>query len=252
MTTSLINWVHFENVTNGDAKWANIVWDKEHIEPGIYNIEIEVRVRAETTLGHLLPFYYRAWSVSEGKYLRDPFDERLGTAAETGELAGLYAETYGKNYFEGSPEMCDDEFCYSEKVIDVTEGLNLTGTPYNIRVTDEYKWMFTITNNSETIHDEANIRIKNADGAKTGNVVRIEDYKITNADGKVISGSTPTFELEPIDTGYLSWNKSVKGDEFTLVGRKMEESGMEIKIVSSGNVVFERLIPFSVYSETAS
>ncbi|MFH1224882.1 MAG: hypothetical protein V1676_03685 [Candidatus Diapherotrites archaeon] len=236
-----------EEITNGDAKWASIVWGEP--EAGIYNADIEVRVRSETTRGFLLPFYYRAWSLKNGEYLRDPQDDALGSAAETAEKGALYAEAYVKNYFEGTSELCDDEFCYSERVYDIAEGMNLTQTPYPIRVTGEYRWEFTITNNSQTIHDNANIRVKNTqEGTTTDSVVRVQSYTLTNADGKVFTGSKPTFELEQIDAGKMGWNKSVKG-ELMLQGRELEESNMGIKIVSAGNVVFDKLVPFEVYSE---
>lgn len=236
-----------EEITNGDAKWADVVWSEP--EAGIYNADIEIRVRSETTRGFLLPFYYRAWSLKSGEYLRDPQDDALGSAAETAEKGALYAEAYVKNYFEGTSELCDDEFCYSERVYDIAEGMNLTQTPYPIRVTGEYRWEFTITNNSQTIHDNANIRIKNTqEGTTTDSIVRVQSYTLTNADGKVFTGNKPTFEIEQIDAGKMGWNKSVKG-ELILQGRELEESNMGIKIVSAGNTVFDKLVPFGVYSE---
>lgn len=236
------------SITNADAKWANITWQEDGIEPGIYNVEVEVKVRAETTPGYALPFFYRAWAVSAGEYLRDPLDERLGYAQETSSVGELYANTYAKNYYEGVDESCDEKFCYSERVVDLKEGLNLVDVPYRLRVFDNYSLIFSITNNSGTVHDNANFRVRNtADGTTADKTLSIENYALRNADEREFSSSAKGFEIEAIDAGYFTRNRAIRG-EMTIQGKAEKESNIQLAIVSENVQAFSRLIPFSVYS----
>ncbi|MFH1255679.1 MAG: hypothetical protein V1494_00130 [Candidatus Diapherotrites archaeon] len=240
-----------ENITNGDAKWVNIWWHSDSgIEPGVYNLEIQLKVKNNTTQGYELPLHYRAWGVDSGEaYLRDPIDTALGTASDSGAKEALYAQTYDKTYYEGIPDVCSEDFCYSERVIDGREGSILSDAPYPIRMFDDYNVVFAITNNSGTLHDNANIRVKSTtDGIKTDDVVSIKQYSLVNADSSNFSSSAPKFEIDPIDLGYFATNKTIMGS-MVVQAKKEEQSSVQLTVVSSQNTVFEKIIDFQPYSE---
>ncbi len=231
------------NLTNGDAKWVEIVWSSEDIVAEIYNIEVEIKVKQETTPGYFLPLFYRAWAVdADGGYLRDPTDSELSLAYETASKNALYAKSYEKDFYEGGETLCDEDFCYSERVLDLSEDLYLTSVPYLVRIFDSYKLEFSITNNSQTVHDNANIRIKNtADGVTVDNVINIQSYKITNADASAFESSEETFEIEPIAAGDFRHNKSITS-EMVIQAKKMQQSAIQLLIVSERAQVFDRMI----------
>lgn len=240
-----------DNLTNGDAKWVNIVWDEDYIEPGIYNAEVELKVRQDTTMGYELPFHYRTWAVSDSGYLRDPVDAILGNAESVGAKHALYAITYDKLYYEGVDEVCDEYFCFGQRVYDVEEGLYLNTPPYRTRVYADYDVWFSVTNNSPTVHDNADIRIKNTvDGSTTDDVIFIEEYKIINADAtEFIDTDFNDFEIpDPIYLGHFIQNKSIIG-EMGIDAKKLEESNLQLIIVSDGTQVFEGTIMFQPIAE---
>ncbi len=237
-----------EQLTNQDAKWVEIVWASEDIYPGIYAMEIELKIEKDTTQGVYLPLFYRAWAVdADGGYLRDPTDEGLGLARETAEKRGLYAESYEKPLFEGVEELCDADFCFGVRVIDVREGLYLN-EPYRIRTFDDYNVVFSITNNSHTAHSNATIRIRNSSDATTvDDVLEIENYRFTNADAQIFESSTATFEIEsPISLGDFRQNKTVSS-EMAIEAKEERDSAIQLTIISDMEQAFDRSIWFSPY-----
>ena len=243
----------YDNLTNADAKWANIVWIGEtgEVEGGIYNVEVELKVKRETTPGFELPVFYRAWALSDfDGYVRDPVDARLGNSESTSARHALYAEAYKQPFFEGATQLCDENFCYSERVVDLSEGLILKDTPYEARVFSDYIVLFSITNNSSTRHDNATLHVLNEDTeGNDADVLGIEDYNIVNADSELFSSSTRAFEIGPIGLGNFSPFRSVNSD-LLVRPRKMEDSNLRLRIVSAGNEVLEKRINFTVVSES--
>ncbi len=233
------------NVTNGEAKWANAVWESEEIRHGIYEIEIEIAVKETTTPGKVLPLYYRTYGITpDSDYLRDPFDEELQYAARTSSKHELYANSHEKLFYEGATEKCDEMFCYSERVLDKKEDIYLA-EPYDIRIFGNYGIDFTITNNSEVVHDNAEIRIKNSSiGAFAEEKLKIQDYEILNADAQEFSSSENTFEIEPILLGDFTQNKTITGI-LELRPEVLGETALHMQIVSDRQIVFEKFVKFN-------
>ncbi|MBI2598189.1 MAG: hypothetical protein HYW50_03265, partial [Candidatus Diapherotrites archaeon] len=206
----------FQNISSGDAKWVNLVW--ENVSAGIYSVEIQVVIRAQTTVGSELQLHYRSWAVNEqDRFLRHPLDAVLGEQKETAAKQEIYAEVFTNRFFEGSQKVCNESFCYSERVFDPKEGLIFPKAPYPMRVFDNYKLNFEITNNSGKVFDNADLRIKNtADGATTDDTISIENYVIKNAAEVEFASQQASFGLaDPLDTGYFAPFRSIRG-EMTL------------------------------------
>ncbi|MEK6941893.1 MAG: hypothetical protein AABW85_03485, partial [archaeon] len=238
-----------QNAANSEAKWVNVVWANP--QPGIFNAEFEVVVRANASHGAELPIMYRAWGVdSSNQYVRNPLDSDLGTAKETASKQELFAGVFTQFFVEGAQKKCDGQFCYSERVFDGKEGLVLSKSPYRIRVFDDYNVSFEITNNSGTLHDNSGLRVKNTadDGATTDDTISIENYLITNANSVPFSSSGAVFEIEhPLDNGYFAPNRTIKG-EMAVQAKKTRNSDIELKIVSGtpqGMEVFNKKIGFA-------
>ncbi|MFH1586974.1 MAG: carboxypeptidase-like regulatory domain-containing protein [Candidatus Diapherotrites archaeon] len=237
------------HVTNGDAKWANAVFGR-WVNPGIYNVEVELKVRADTTPGYVLPLHYRVWAVTEdNEFLRAPYDEELGFSESAAGKHALYAKAFDKFYVESAPEICDDDFCYSERVIDISQDLILGDSPYALNLFDDFNVVFSITNNSRTVHNDSNLRLKNTmDGATVDDTLSIESYRVTNADEESFSSDLPVYEFaDSIDLGNFTQNKSVRGS-LVLKPKKVGESQIQVRVVSDMAQVFEKIIPFTVYS----
>ncbi len=234
-----------QNPAGTDIKWADIVW--ANVQPATYSVEVELRVRPETVPGAQLPLFFRSFGTAQNGVERDPLDPVLGTNADTGSKHGLYAEAYRQVFFEGAEKICDESFCFAQRVVDIKEGLVLR-EPYKLRVFDDYNFFFSVTNNSGTLHDNADLRIKNtSDGFAADNKLSIDSYSITNADLVKFTSTEPLFELEhPLSLGFFSPFKSVEG-EMRLQPKEIASSGVQMVIVSGvpqGQEVFSKTIQF--------
>lgn len=241
----------YSNLTQGDAKWVSVVWNNP--ENGVYTIQAEIQVRNETVQGESLPIYYRAWALEGTKYLRDPEDLELGTGKETASKQELYASSKEQIYYEGQPALCDEEFCYSgEKVYDNTERLYLVDKSgeYTLTVFRDYTVSFNITNNSDALYNNSEIRIEDYEGGTVNDVLKIKSYKVTNADSQVFSNSLNDFEVSPISLGNFKKNTSVSG-ELEIIPEKEQSSRILIRIIADGSEVFRKEIEFDVISENS-
>ncbi len=238
-----------DNVTNGEAKWASIVWEKGEIRQGIYELEAEIKVRDSTVPGKELSIAYRAYGVKEdGKVMRDPLDAELGQAEEASSKHALYAKAYEKSFFEGALEECNEDFCYSERLLDKKEGVYIS-RPYSLKIFSDYDLEFAITNISPSVHDNSDIRIKNSlGGTITESRLKAKSYKITNADSRETSSQTDTFEIGPVNLGDLRQNKSVQG-KISLRGQELGPTGLYVQIVSDRQQVFQKTLTFAIVQE---
>ncbi|MEK6957388.1 MAG: carboxypeptidase regulatory-like domain-containing protein [archaeon] len=235
-----------EELTNGKAKWASVVMREP--ETGSYEFEAELSVNSGITKGTFMPLFYRSWGIENADYLRDPLDLELGSAAETSAKKGLYAQAYEKDYFEGLSENCSNEFCFGERLLDETSGIYVAA-PYNLRTFSPYRLEFSITNNSQQIHDNASLKIRNtSDGAKTGKEISVNSYSFTNADSQKFSSSQPKFETDAISLGDFRQNKTVAG-ELSIEAKSQNYSSLEFTIVSDRQEVLDSFVYFTPFSE---
>ncbi|MFH1587890.1 MAG: hypothetical protein ABIA76_00955, partial [Candidatus Diapherotrites archaeon] len=103
-----------EEITNGEAKWINLIWKKP--EPGKYRIKAEVKIKSNAPPGAELPIYFRAGGKEKNEFFRDPYDDELGTGEEISGKKALYANAYAKIYYQEKP--CFEEFCWNERMFD--------------------------------------------------------------------------------------------------------------------------------------
>ncbi|MFH1391085.1 MAG: carboxypeptidase-like regulatory domain-containing protein [Candidatus Diapherotrites archaeon] len=234
------------NLTNNEAKWATAVWD-ETVQ-GIYDVEMEIVVRDSTTPAKYLPIFYRVYAINgNGEVLRDPFDSELGTGEETPLKQALYAETYEKGYNENAIEECFEDFCYSERVLDIQEGLFIH-SPFDVRIFGNYQLDFSITNNSKRIHDNAEIRIMNSsNGVFPEENLKILSYSIVNSDSQEFSSGNETFELPSFALGDFRQNKTINA-RFDLRPEELGNTALLVQIVSDNQLVFEKFISFNSVS----
>lgn len=235
-------------LTNGNAKWASIQWDEPR--EGRYEIGVSFKVKEGTTRGTYLPLFYRAWGIDSSKYLRDPFDEELGEAQDSNDKDEIYAESYEKPFFEGLDELCSGNFCFGHRLLDETQGIYLE-PPYNVKTFSPYTLEFTITNDSQTIHDNANIKIRNTqDTLETSEDVLIKSYTFTNADSQTFSSTDEVFEIGSIFMGDFRNNKTVQG-EMALEPKTDNGSSLEFKIISDQTIVFDDFVRFRTFFDSS-
>ncbi len=236
--------------TLGDAKWAQVTWAND-IPAGLYNIEVEMKVRDDTVQGREIPVSYSAWaSTTDAGLLRDPIDISTGEAPEN----ALYANAYTKYFYEGKDETCEGDFCYSERVFDVKEGLYLMTDPYGLRIFQDegYKLRFSITNNSQTVYSPARIRIRNTtDGVKIDRILEMSSHTIINADAQEYGSTVPSYDIggsETIDIGRLGQYRTVQG-EIMLLPEKVGPANLLLEVISEGYIVYQKNISFTIASQ---
>ncbi|MCR4335241.1 MAG: hypothetical protein NUV57_01755, partial [archaeon] len=234
------------NVTNNEAKWAIATWNKDEIEQGIYIAEATIIIRESTTPGKYLPIFYRAFAITgNGEVIRDPFDSQLGKAEEISLKEGLYAEAYERGFNESALEECDEDFCFSNNLLDVKEDLFVI-EPFDVRIFGDYELEFNITNDSETIHNNAFVRISNSiDGVYEDEKLKIQNYTFTNADSQEFGSDVPTFKLDQITLGDFRKSKTVKA-KLSLRPEVIGKTAILVQIVSDRQLVFEKSINFNV------
>jgi len=228
-------------ITNNNAKWVSLKWNDP--EPGIYELEAEIRVHQGTITETYLPLHYRVWGRDGSSYLRDPVDKELNEAEETPNKLAIYAEPYTKPFYEGMDELCYDDFCFGERLLDETEGIFIE-YPYDVKTFSPYALSFSITNNSKILHDNAELKIFNSsDGTGISEEVSITSYTITNADSQEFSSGTPLFEIDDIPLGEFRQNKTISG-ELLLEPKTINSSELIFKIISDQQIVFEENLFF--------
>ncbi len=237
------------NITNGEAKWATIAWDRGRAWQGTIEFFAQLHVRDSVTPAKALPLFYRAYGItSAGKFKRDQVDAELGESENTSAKNGLYAKSYQKDFFEGSTEECTPEFCYSERMLDISQGL-LIPAPYTLKVFSDYEFSFALTDNSNAVHDKASLGAKNsANGTTTEQKLQIKNYTIVNADAQSVSSITPAFEMQPVPLGNFRKNKSVTG-KFTLAAQDLGPTSLQLQMASDKQVVFNRLVKVTAVKE---
>ena len=243
-------------LTNSDFKWAEVSLKNPQSNTS-YLVNAEIKVRNNVAAGRLLQFNYRAWAESgPGTYLREPEDERLGTAAESAGVQALYALLKEQPFYEGKSALCDDEtgFCYyNERVYDEAERLNVT-EPFGLEVFQTYLLTFELSNISQAVYgleNGARFDFLNSDneGSTTGDSLMIIDYNFTNANGiSTIASGASSFEIPEQAIQGFSENKSLKMS-MRFQPKKEGSTSFFMRIISGSDIVYAREIQFSVNAE---
>lgn len=219
-------------LTAGDAKWANITW--QNPAAGIYEVWANVKVNETASVGDRLVVHYRAWADNSERVF-DPKNEKAG-------IEELYYTTRDAVYEVGVQTFCAGDFCFSATITDLDEGLiESVSESYAGAIFRDYKLFFTLTNNSSTsIHDNANLRIKNPEKN-----LLIADYSVFDAEGENLNGIVNGYELPRIDVGNLSPDKKIAGT-LNFTTQKAGSGTVNIRLVSDESIVFEKNLVISV------
>ena len=221
--------------TVGDAKWINLEWrDPEKVMSGTFEIEAEITIKESAALGDKMFLYYRAWGEEDND--RDRFPEDDSVSIE------LYSNTKKEIIQAGIVTLCDEDFCFTATITDLKEDLidSVTET-YNAKIFNQYTVNFIITNNSETkIHNNANLRINNADES-----LKFFNYSIINSESKETEGVVNGYEFERLPVGNLQPKNSIRiTADFTP--QKAVNGILEIKLVSDQSIVFNKALTIIV------
>ncbi len=243
-----------ENLTNGEAKWANVVWNT--LEPGVYEVSFNVRVSPEASSMEELPFYYRAWTEDGSTYLRDPADAVLGTSKTSALKEEQYAEAYQKIYFNGKSITCTELFCYSgERVLNVDDALLAEGPPYDLALNKMFTYSFVITSNATTVYQTPKLRVFAAsDGVTPSGEILFNAYTVTRPDGQDLQAlGLSTSEIpgggagEGLDLGRLEQFKTIVG-EFSFTTKQNAGTNVVVQVIDDGSVVFEQMVELDIAS----
>ncbi len=237
-----------EELTNENAKWVTLEWIKP--KSGTYKVSIAVKIKKGVFPKTQLNFYYRSYSVKEGKYIREPFDEELGERENTATKDGLYAECYSLTYFEGSEPLCAEAFCYKGGWLYSKQEDIFLEKPYSLVIFADYNFLFDIMNNSPKDYEEIKLVVKNVTNNKTDDALLFKRVIFEDPTGKIIelepSGSE--FTIENIES--FTYAKEISAN-IEFEAKKETTTAIQILIVADKKVVFSKLVEFIVYSNDA-
>lgn len=230
--------------TNGNAKWANVVWKRP--QASVYLVEANVKVKESASLGDQLVLYYRGWTKKGSVAVRDPTDN-------SGSQNDLYSDAKLASFVVGSGTLCDDRFCFEANVRDTNDELNIpnNNNSFDAQLFKNYVLSFSIANVSQKDIDSFNnaeLRVKNKPES-----LEISAYTIQTADqtgSRPVSGTMKGYELPRIDIGDFSPQRHISGN-ISFTPKKAVDSVLFVQIVDKdqSKVVFERELVFHIPSE---
>ncbi|MFA4856001.1 MAG: carboxypeptidase-like regulatory domain-containing protein, partial [archaeon] len=234
-----------ENISSGDAKWANIEWAAP--STGIVQVRVAISIRETAILGDQLNLFYRAWGEENGLYKRDPVDLELGEAESVAGKEGLYAKAKQEIFQLDIENICDKSFCFSASVLDEEEKLAYNATEgISARAFGPYRLTFSVLNNSdfeENSYLDAEIRVSNEDQA-----LQLQEYRIKGAQNQERQGVVSGKSTDWVEAGNFLPNNSISGSvDFTP--QKTGPGQILIEIRSGQMIRFSRIIYANVFSD---
>jgi len=227
-------------VTSDEAKWANIGWTG--FATGVLSVEARVRVKETAGIEDELHVYYRAWAETQSKVLRDPEDTALGDSAGVAE--SLYANTHKEIFQIGTETVCDEKFCFSATLLDLTEDLaESVNESFSAKIFRDYKLNFNILNSSEHETDSyvgAEIRILNENEGLLFN-----EYSIYGAQGENRVGNAGESEIGWIPIGDLNPNEAVSAS-LNFTPQKTGSAPLVIQVRAGQRIQFSQTISANV------
>ncbi len=210
-----------QSITERDAKWINIEW--RELKAGIHKIGIKIKIKPSTSLGTMVPFYYRL-----------SLNSRNITLPQSNNQQALYSATYKLIKTIGEGENCDKEFCYdSEYILDKEEELYIEKEE-GLKVGNNYSFGFVITNNSQTNYERTSLIIESSCLSIDYNIIN------NNLETQGRAESEKEISLINFEKGtQLIFNSNiyVKGSE---------DCYFTAKIKADEQIVFEKQIDFPV------
>lgn len=218
--------VDFDSLSSLEAKWANISWNS--LSEGVYEFEAEIEIKKTAPSSEDIKVFYRIQGDITGETKRDPLDSSVSE--------DLYAETYSAKYGIGVSTLCDSDFCFEASIFDKENRLtNSVTESYNGQIFNDYRITFNIINNSSTkVHNNAELRIENADKA-----LDLGSYTLYDASNQEFKGEGKDNKIELLNIGNLEPSNKLSGSidfRSVLAGNAV----LNFKIVSDNRVVFSK------------
>ena len=230
------------NLTAGDAKWADLIWELEGDMPkaGVFNAAVEVEIRDEATEGDVVYVYYRGYAVKGTTYIRDPTDEELKTTENAPLKQSLFAKAKAMPYSIGPSNLCSNNFCRQFEVEDLDAKLKTAIVDsYVGKITGTYTLNFKITKTSVKKYQDSTLTITNESGG-----LKIKEYAITTPSGKTLSKKLDGYTLEET-LGTLGEGSLLSGT-LTFETEKEGTNLLDIKVTADKEEIFAYSIAVDV------
>ncbi len=242
-----------KSVAEKEIKWANIEWDMSKIKKGVFEIEASIVIRDSALAGDLFKLSYRAYGIS-ASYERDPQDEVLSGKKSTSEKDALYARTYDIVYSIGLSNLCDEYFCQSYAIEDLSTKIKLAVVDkYSAKIGNKYKLYFTINNKSADIANGVFFIENEQKGLLFG------EYEIYDASGRKFSGTLDgssagitigSFPEKSTISGTITFETLKEGSQVLTLGIQSEgerilENSLTIEVPAGKEMILE-MIPKNV------
>lgn len=177
-----------ETVNSQDGyKWADISWT--NTAAAVVHVEALLHVMEDTLPNTEMSVYYRAQNNNGIATLRDPVDEVLQNEASNPQRDGMYANSHGELFYEGTASggenglgFCSEELCLEKRMVKVNGEPVPEADTYMIRTGQTNQITWTIVNNTaDTLHD-LNMVVQNALGGDSSNTYYITHAKFETAE----------------------------------------------------------------------
>ncbi|MDO8537984.1 MAG: carboxypeptidase-like regulatory domain-containing protein [archaeon] len=242
------------NLTNSDAKWANIIW--ENVSTGTYSAVVKVKIRENVSRATELQIFYRGWAEETGsKFFRDPVDSVLGQGATSSQRQALYANTNSKLFEEGTtPQPNDAGIGAGDDDILNTQTQLYELKPFNLENNGNFVYEFSLFNLGDAILDNALLDLRNTDGSKnlykgistTQSHLVLTGYEIKTVGGNTLTASNLNVkEFTGLRIGRLEKNTRIDGKLYF----KTQISGptnIHLRISNAGRILYDELTRVSV------
>lgn len=221
-----------QNLTTGNAKWANVVIQNPNA--GLTLVEVDLQVKDSAVQGVDLPLYYRAYAKS-GSYTRFPLDAVLGGSDSTGEKQGLYANANLATYSVGNTSStCTKDMCVALVLEDLQTRLqNPVFNETEVDVSTQHRLGFVFRSLSDSVLQDTKILVKSSTASadlKTYEVVNAVGVKKTGtAQGNIVDVALGTVQRDNVITGFVNFAASKEGS-----------SNITLSIISGKNEIFKR------------
>jgi hypothetical protein len=228
-----------KHLTTGNSKWFNATFSNN--PKGAFEVQIEVQVIDSAPLGSILPLSYRAFGKSGGSMVRSPVDAVLGNSETASAKQGLYAKTSDRIFTAGPSTLCDDQFCRLFTIQDLGKDLKtMVVDEYPAKISSQYKLFFTLVNKSPIVLPGSELQIANGEGG-----LAFGDYKVTDAQGRVVNGKASNENQVTVPVGDLGTDSSIFG-EISFLTKKDGPNALTLSIQSNEQSVYSKSVSIVV------
>ncbi len=229
--------------TDGDAKWAKVVFNQINNRDyaTAYTIMVTVKIKDEASYGEKVDIHYLGFGYNEDEeYETDPVDMTSNDEVE-------YMTYKIESFNIGEEQACSNDFCFTLSITNLDEDLreDVIDT-YNAKPRQNYLLRFgLINNNADKIYAiNSRVEIKNEDkGLEFKNIKIIQP----NSSDTNVSVSPDTYDYK-INTQQFNPHSTLSG-EIQFIPNLKGDRQLLLNFVSDQRIVFTRLINIHVLSD---